>query len=824
LSRKGCPPINGFLSCLFFISLFFYPVLGEALEDDIERDLQKNLKQSKILVHQIQTKLTQGHSATSEITQLKTATDNIRISHLLLEERFKLRAEKVKALGSKAVERQQIMAEGYQKALIEYLGLVDSLMDASGQPSAISNELSTISKLNALLDKLLPKRTRPIIGSLPYKNLNYPSREPGTAAIIPAYKGGNKSVSPDDTKDTAEAPISTEIATLAQSLHWNPVSIYEYVKNNIDTEWYWGCMKGAMDTLHQKSGNDCDQATLLAALLRASQFPTRYVHGVIEFFPDIERAKNNTGIDDPAKISGFFQKAGIPYKPIIVGGKIANIQIEHVWIESLIPYSNYRGAIIDEHGKTWLGLDTSIKAKGYEYNNPQDILEQTGISDQLSAVRDEYLGLSSAVTGSTPYELKQTPLEYFMTRLSAVINDQSADSYKLTKALIPEVLNILPASVQFKENNIIAEYTTIPEALKHRVRFLATRKPQLAIDPLFDITLPTYKLSNQQIALSYEPETVEDQEVINSYGGLDLTPAYLVRLRPVLKINNERIIVAKDGLPMGSEYELTVELQVPGDELRVEKITNTMIAGNLSVIGIAAGKAVSTPLPLGNEGAKDAERLLYEAGQHYLDKWNKAEDDLASLLHLSIARPIPSIVTIGGVIDVGYLLDTPHEFTWKGVFIDADVRRIEAVRSSALEKGSEGEKEKLFMQLSSLQGSILENKIFEDDFQVDSISTAKLFQLVTSNSKPRTGIFTIDKTNSDAIIPTLPFDENIKEEMANAVNQGYVLRTPYFELTYHDWSGIGYIKENPGKSVLIADGVGAVAGAAIVGAMMRKKH
>ena len=77
---------------------------------------------------------------------------------------------------------------------------------------------------------------------------------------------------------------------MRKSFNWNPVLIYEYVKNNIDTEWYWGCMKGAEETLRQKSGNDCDQATLFAALLRASGFPTRYVRGTIEFFPDIEQA------------------------------------------------------------------------------------------------------------------------------------------------------------------------------------------------------------------------------------------------------------------------------------------------------------------------------------------------------------------------------------------------------------------------------------------------------------------------------------------------------------------------------------------------------
>jgi len=43
---------------------------------------------------------------------------------------------------------------------------------------------------------------------------------------------------------------------------------------------------------------------------------------------------------------------------------------------------------------------------------------------------------------------------------------------------------------------------------------------------------------------------VEDQQIMDSYGGLDNTPAYLVRLRPVLKVNGEMVVAGKDGLPM----------------------------------------------------------------------------------------------------------------------------------------------------------------------------------------------------------------------------------------------------------------------------------
>jgi hypothetical protein len=219
-----------------------------------------------------------------------------------------------------------------------------------------------------------------------------------------------------------------------------------------------------------------------------------------------------------------------------------------------------------------------------------------------------------------------------------------------------------------------------------------------------------------------------------------------------------------------------------------------MITGNLSVIGITAQKAATTPSPLagegGGEGEKDAEWLLYESAQHYIDRWNKTEDELASLLHLTTARPLPTVVMVGGIIDVTYLLDMPHGFTWKGVYVDADLRRIETVTSAQ----STDDRVRTFMKLSSLQSSILENRIFEDDFQVQSISTAKL--MTVANGSQASPILTIDKTNIDSVLPELPFDQSIKDDIINSVNQNLSIKIPSQELSYENWTGIGFIKEN----------------------------
>ncbi len=755
---------------LLVLAVFFFlsPLVLWASDLSLEKDLQKSLERSRVVIDGLKEKLREGQPIGFEIAELKNLSEDIKASHLLLQEQFRLREEEIRLVGVKALERYRVMAEGFSRALREYLSLMESL------PLEGRLSLSFLDRLKVLLDQILPRKKRPIFGSLPYKNLKYPAREPNTEPPIkPAYKGGDKAIRSEDLKSTLEAPISHEIAALAQSLGWNPVSIYEWVKNNIETDWYWGCMKGAEETLRQRGGNDCDQATLLTALFRASGFPSRYVRGVVEFFPDVEKAKNLTGIEDPLKIAEFFQKAGIPFKPVFSGGGISNFQIEHIWVESQIPYANYRGAIIDEHGKAWLGLDTSLKVTGYTYSTP---IEEA-ISGLVSSLKDEYLGGLQS----------QTPLEYIKAKLEAYIGQKypgkTYNDLLRTRALIPEVMNILPASLQFQQVRITHEYSEIPDELKHKIKFTALDKNG---KELFSITFDALQLPNQGLTLSYEPETIEDQEIINSYGGLSNTPAYLVRLRPVLEVNGERMVVGKDGLPMGEDLGMVVEFISPSG---VEKASNVHIVGNLCLIGIVSQK----PSPLvgegGGEGDKDAEQILYEEAIHYIGRWNQAEEELASLLHLAMARPIPTMITLGGVIDVTYLLDTPHGFDWKGVYVDADLRTIETVASGFIPDG----RHKTFMQLSSLQGSILENRIFEDDFGVESISTAKLFGLANNTLIP---ILTIDKSNIFSILPSLPFDEGIKEDITNSVNQNFTVRIPQSEIPYEDWRGIGYIVEN----------------------------
>ncbi len=168
-----------------------------------------------------------------------------------------------------------------------------------------------------------------------------------------------------------------------------------------------------------------------------------------------------------------------------------------------MPYSNYRGAVIDEQGKTWLALDTSIKAAGYEYNEPQEIPPEV----PLSEIRNYYL---QADRPETPLEFLRAEIEVVLEQLQTGVTYQDLLRTRTQKT---EQLKILPASLQFRQEVATHEYYSIPDELLHKARFVTT---DLNGGVMFDVTLDVMKLSNRSIAMWYEPETVEDQEIRTS--------------------------------------------------------------------------------------------------------------------------------------------------------------------------------------------------------------------------------------------------------------------------------------------------------------------
>src|SRR5262249_45419542 len=186
-----------------------------------------------------------------------------------------------------------------------------------------------------------------------------------------------------DLAATEGAEITQAIRDLATSLNNNPVKVYNWVRNNIAFIPSYGSIQGSDMTLQTKRGNSFDTASLLIALLRAANVPSRYVYGTIEVPAD--KAMNWVGgVTVPQAAMNLMGQGGIPVLGVTRGGQIGSIRLEHVWVEAYVDYTPSRGAV-NRAPNTWVPMDASFKQ--YQFTQGMDIKTNMPFDAQNFATR-----------------------------------------------------------------------------------------------------------------------------------------------------------------------------------------------------------------------------------------------------------------------------------------------------------------------------------------------------------------------------------------------------------------------------------------------------
>ena len=122
---------------------------------------------------------------------------------------------------------------------------------------------------------------------VPARATYLPSMKIGTAPLIApgtadSFYGSGTTATDGLAGITGHAtPVAPEIVELARALHGNPDLIYQYVRNNIETEWMYGLSKGALGASIDKMGTAFDQAALMVAILRQSNITASFQSGTI---------------------------------------------------------------------------------------------------------------------------------------------------------------------------------------------------------------------------------------------------------------------------------------------------------------------------------------------------------------------------------------------------------------------------------------------------------------------------------------------------------------------------------------------------------------
>ncbi len=614
--------------------------------------------------------------------------------------------------------------------------------------------------------------------TLPVRPVNLPVRAPLLSpTITPAYLAPDTAAQPADTTAGPEGPFSDEILGKAKDLGYDYVRIFEFVRNQVATEWYAGLQKGATGVLRTKAGNDVDQAALLVALLRASAAPARYVKGVVEL--PVEAVAAEMGLADASLVPEALGRAGIAYTAVVRGGRVALVDMEHTWVAAQVPYTNYRGVVLDTTGRTWLPLDASYKR-----------LEGAAATPLLSALS---LGSAALAADYGSADRNTDLLAFVRTRATSALPAGQTYAQALGAASITaQSLDLLPNTLPYTVLAVTRESAALDPAatVTVRLQLVDTATPGT---PSLDATLPLYALANDRVTLSYDPATIDDDKVALLWGGIDLAPAYLVAVRPLVRIAGQAKASGTVALTPGHTALFTATITGPAG---TQSFDQQLTVGAYHVLGFAVGD-VSRPAtaPPGDLEEADAARLLDGVAQSYERQWKAAEDELALLTGTPVMRPLPSLVMVNNYLRADTFASVSFADSWRGATIDAVTRVVEPVGAARND----------WMELSALEGSSLEQLTFTTLFLVDTVSADRVLALAGAP-------VSINSGNVDAQLAATGHAAAVQDDIRNWIRQGYTVTTHANPFARNAWSGSAWVVKDSATKAAGYFLSGAIAG------------
>ena len=359
-------------------------------------------------------------------------------------------------------------------------------------------------------------------------------------------------------------------------------------------------------------------------------------------------------------------------------------------------------------------------------------------------------------------------------------------------------LRELAASLPYK--TLARGYTAgaIAESLRHKVTVEIANNPVYGSDASYTVALSD--LGTQRLTLSYIPESAADDAVVDDYGSLFASPAYLVRVKPVLRKAGTTVAVGA-GATLGEKQTLTLAFQSP--TLSIAPVANKITAGSYSAIvfqGTESARGI--PSTAMQTLARNAElnetnqaqfddllgQLLHNIGVLWFHDLVYERDFYATTTQVKSVR-LPSEAIVSADLSVSYWFGIPRTVRPVLFTIDADTDILAVGATTADPKRIVN-----FMILAGMTGSAQEHLIHEGFFGTPSASAVKALRLAADQGA---SIFSIDSSNVEQILPLLSLDNEDVATIRNAVNAGMRVTAASGTVLVGQWRGIGYIVHDP---------------------------
>jgi RHS repeat-associated protein len=625
---------------------------------------------------------------------------------------------------------------------------------------------------------------------------------------------------------TVDAPLSTEIQNLAASLGYSPVKIFQYVSQNIKFEPYYGSLKGATGVLYTHAGNATDQASLLIALLRASNIPARYVKGQIQVndgtpASDGGRAGHWLGAKSYAGAAGILTQGLNPFAGLVnnASSQATGVTLTHVWVEACVPYSHYRGTQGDTAGSRWIPLDPSFKNATY----------QAGIATNVPFNAADY---TSVLSNTLPEEIFAGKVETAIKALAPNYANNTLADAPYTGTPLPLTIDVLPASMPYEVTSFLNwDGTSSPEAASlpdsHRYKFNvgvnnSAGTSLLSASPVV-MSLPQTALN--RVTVSFQGATASDVAALSAWqndGNLATATPCTVNVVPVVKaaVNGvEGTVVATGSGAVGlCSINNQITMSVVLDEVTtvlhptVNTITYTNIgaANNHALQAYAfqasdrllterAAKLIASVKATANPDSNLEEtegEFLHIAGLKYMRYLSDGAKHIGQLdggsgesgTHLGL---------VSSAMKVQYLFDLPFSVYRAGYLVD-----MLGVLSRSVDLTTGQSVWKTFL-LSGYNGSALESYIWQENVRQDAVSTVRGLQYANANGIQ---MLTLNSGNWAAQSPLLTSNTNTAlnypatggssvATIKASIDAGYTVTLPRSLIQWNNWTGAVWEQE-----------------------------
>lgn len=568
-----------------------------------------------------------------------------------------------------------------------------------------------------------------------------------------------------DSNEKTETKMTEEMADLVDHLE-TPLAVYEYLYNNVNTEFYKGSRKGAIGTYEQNGGNDVDCASLLIAMLRYMGYEAEYVTGTVGVTE--QQLIDWTGtedIDDALKIWGIH------------GGNVgrsANMcYIDHTWVKTNIDGKEYN-------------LDISFKK--YKYVEPiSDEYDDLNLNVDISKISEEsdFYATYDELTDSINFESKEivvsnrvlvqkrisklpTNLPYTYSKVSEKISD-------IRKSKV-----IQSDDVEFSINGKAKKYYSSDITL-YNINIEYVPNPDMReIFDILDLTFPKsiYELNSVYQATGLKvtavPALIIDNKILyywntnTNIGDTDILNIEINSSNQVFKYSKELLVGSSNAIVFDEQVISAQELLTAYDKMSLSEnelsslnsknvFDNKYLGNYLSLMG----KMYFAELDIQN-------KFLSASNSIYSDKY----------LSFGVFSYDPSVKNSF----YGNELETKGSFT-----VD-----IIGNTYSLLSLKNNHDDELNYHFASGYISSYLESSIIEQFTGMESVSTAKVLNKAIESGKQ----IKIINSNNIGKLDTLQLYPEDISIIKQAVNSGSTVIVPESNITLGKWCGVGYIIQN----------------------------